>query len=168
MTRWIHFPRSVAPPDIARDTADVFTAAAPQITSEKHGLSSNDCLAILKPGLVLAGYRVEYGKKADEKIKMPVLWKEGGATDLTFDVDAWNDRERAVLEVEAGQAVINNKFLKNLFEACMMPDVEQLLIAVRRIYKGNHDFNRVCRFFDTLYESGRLVLPLKGVTILGY
>ena len=70
--------------------------------------------------------------------------------------------------MEAGQAVANNAFLKDLFQACMMHDVQYLAIAVRRMYISSPDFERVCSFFDTLYASRRLVLPLTGVLVLGY
>jgi len=50
--------------------------------------------------------------------------------------------------------------------------VEYLAIAVRNIYVAagikNPDFDRVVTFFDTLYASNRISLPLKGILILGY
>jgi len=49
-----------------------------------------------------------------------------------------------------------------------MYEVEYLVIAVRKVYKGNPDFQNVITFFDTLYASGRLQLPLKGILIIGY
>lgn len=77
-----------------------------------------------------------------------------------------------MVEVEAGRGVINNQFLKDLFQACMMDDVDYLAIAVRNKYIAagirNPDFDRVVIFFDTLYASNRMVLPLKGVLVLGY
>ena len=53
-----------------------------------------------------------------------------------------------------------------------MPDVDYLCIAVRNIYEAANtkipDFERVVTFFETLYVSRRLELPLKGVMVLGY
>lgn len=63
---------------------------------------------------------------------------------------------------------MNNQFLKDLFQACMMHDVYYLAIAVRTTYKGSQDFETVCRFFNTLYSSQRLQLPLRGILVLGY
>jgi hypothetical protein len=34
-----------------------------------------------------------------------------------------------VLEVEAGRAYRNNQFLKDIFQACMMPYVEYLMLV---------------------------------------
>jgi hypothetical protein len=86
----------------------------------------------------------------------------------SFHVDAFHVDTGTVLEVEAGRAVTNYQFLKDLFEACMMHNVDYLVIAVRKIYRTSPDFERVLTHFDALYASGRLTLPLKGVLIIGY
>ena len=49
-----------------------------------------------------------------------------------------------------------------------MCDVDYLCIAVRNVYRKSKDFEKVCLFFDTLYQSGRLGIPLKGLLIIGY
>jgi len=64
--------------------------------------------------------------------------------------------------------VTNYQFLKDLFQACMMHEVNYLAIAVRNIYRGSNDFEKVHTFFDTLYASNRLKLPLNGILIIGY
>lgn len=82
-----------------------------------------------------------------------------------------------MIEIEAGRGVLNNQFLKDLFEACMMQDVDFLTIAIKNKYetkkaKGGvnikEDFNEVCKFFDALYSTDRLKLPLQGIFIVGY
>ncbi len=70
--------------------------------------------------------------------------------------------------VEVGRGVVNNQFLKDLFQACMMAGVTEFAVAVRNQYRRNNDFERVRRFFDTLYASNRLKLPLDGVLVVGY
>jgi hypothetical protein len=50
-----------------------------------------------------------------------------------------------VLEVEAARGVDNNQFLKDLFQACMMHDVQYLGIAVRNVYPQSPDFEKVNR-----------------------
>ena len=50
----------------------------------------------------------------------------------------------------------------------MMHDIEYLAIAVRNTYRKSQDFEKVFTFFDTLYKSNRMKLPLKGVLIIGY
>lgn len=72
------------------------------------------------------------------------------------------------MEIEAGRAVVNYQFLKDLFQARVMHDIEQLVIAVRNDYRGLNDFETVINFLDTLYTSNRLNLPLKGILIIAY
>lgn len=50
----------------------------------------------------------------------------------------------------------------------MMNDVEYLVIAVRNIYRTSPDFEKIEQFFDTLYQSERLKLPLSGILLIGY
>lgn len=59
----------------------------------------------------------------------------------------------------------------------MMQDVDFLTIAIRNEYKTkkkngtfniNYDFEEVCKFLDALYSTDRIVLPLKGILIIGY
>ena len=73
-----------------------------------------------------------------------------------------------VLEVEAGRAVDNNQYLKDIFQACMMHDIFHLAIAVRNTYRNSDDFGHVETALETLYTSGRLQLPLKGILLIGY
>lgn len=141
---------------------------APGIDSASQTDPSNMVLAAVAPGLQSLGFRVEIGKRRDEKISVPVLFGLNGRTEKSFDADAHHVDEGFVVEVEAGRGVVNNQFLKDLFQACMMHDVYYLAIAVRNIYKASQDFEVVCRFFDTLYASQRLQLPLRGILVIGY
>ena len=88
---------------------------------------------------------------------------------IEVNTDSNND---IVIEVEAGRAVRNNQFLKDIFQACMMFDIEYLVIAVLNEYTGGgaitHDYNEVKTFLETLYVSNRLRLPLKGILLIGY
>ena len=52
-----------------------------------------------------------------------------------FEADAFFDKKGFVLEVEAGRGLTNNQFLKDLFQACMMHNIDYLGIAVRMIYR---------------------------------
>ncbi|HLM81280.1 MAG TPA: hypothetical protein VK302_11720 [Terriglobales bacterium] len=114
------------------------------------------------------GFEVEAGKSRDEKVCVPVLFGRDGAPEKSFDADAYHRTGGFVLEVEAGRGVVNNQFLKDLFQACMMHEVKYLAIAIRKVYRGDKNFETVCRFFDTLYASNRLTLPLEGILVIGY
>lgn len=165
---WSTFPRSLAPTQAFKNVVAVFEAVSEKIRSDKHTRKSNDVLSIICPGLKQLGYSVEAGKTRAEKISVPVLFGENGEPSKSFEADAFHKDERVVVEVEAGRAVTNNQFLKDLFQACAMQDVDWLVVAVRQTYKGAKDYESVIRFFDVVFASRRLLLPLKGILIIGY
>ena len=41
-------------------------------------------------------------------------------------------------------------------------------LAVRNNYKNHDDFQTIYTFLETLYISNRLVIPLKGIVLIGY
>ncbi len=163
------FPKSMATPEVVLSAIKVFDKNAALIDSHKQtDLQSNDVLAVLREELVNLGFEVETGKAADQKIKVAVLYGLNGHTTKTFDADGFHRAEGVVLEVEAGRAVANYQFLKDLFQACAMQEAKHLVIAVRNDYRGGRDFEKVLSFMETLYASARLILPLESVTIVGY
>lgn len=165
---WFHFPQSSKPSEKLLQAIAAFDRVHAKIDSSKFDLNSNAVLAAVSPELIRIGFRVESGKKKSEKIGVPVFYGENGAVEKSFDADAYHEREGIVIEVEAGRGVVNNQFLKDLFQACMMDGVSQLCIAVRLTYKGQRDFITVVTFMRTLFASRRLQLPLKSVVIVGY
>lgn len=172
MLNWAYFPRSAKPTDLTLQVVGAFESAFSHIDSTDHTLQSNGVLSHVAPFLSQFGFTVETGKKKHEKICVPVLYGNNGQVTKSFEADAHHRAGKFVVEVEAGRGVVNNQFLKDLFQACMMDDVEYLAIAVRNLYETSgarsHDFERVVTFFDTLYASDRMKLPLKGILILGY
>jgi len=168
MIRWVFYPKSSRPPQIARKIVSVFEGVAVSIDSRNHDLNSNQVLALLSPRLREIGFKVEKGRKKEDRIDVPVLFGEGGKIQKAFQADAYNVDEGTVLEVEAGRGVLNYQFLKDLFEACMMSEVRYAALAIRNTYKKSADFETVVTFFETLYASGRLHLPLAGILVIGY
>ena len=151
-----------------KSVVDVFKANVTKFESPKFTLESNEVLNHVANDLKNIGYRVETSKKSSDKILVPVLYGLNGQMEQRFDADAYNEEKGIVVEVEAGRAVTNYQFLKDLFEACVMSDVNYLVIAVRNEYRNSLDFKKVITFFNTLYASNRLQLPLKGILIIGY
>jgi hypothetical protein len=168
MINWQFFPKSKIIPEHLIDVLAVFEKTEELISSESFKHGSNEVLEHTRHGLELINYKVEKSKKSNDKIKVPVLFGPNGKLEKYFDADGYNEITKTVIEVEAGRAVTNYQFLKDLFQACMMYEVDYLVIAVRKIYSGNPDFQNVITFFDTLYASGRLQLPLQGILIIGY
>lgn len=121
----------------------------------------------MRPGLENLGYRVETGKAMSAKVQVPVLCGRNGMCAKSFEADAYSGAFATVIEIEAGRGVANYQFLKDLFQACMMHDTYYLAMALRLQYRGSKDFERAAAFFDTLYASGRVELPLRGVLLIG-
>ncbi len=172
MINWMFFPKSATPHLLCSQVVTVFQQHDKAITSDKQTLDSNSVLLQIATDLAAFGFSVESGKKKHEKVSVPVLFGLNGKVEKSFHVDAWHKQERFVLEVEAGRATINYQFLKDLFEACMMREIDYFCVTVRNVYEAanikNRDFDHVVTFFDTLYASRRLQLPLKGIMVLGY
>lgn len=168
MVQFQFFPRSLGLTQELDDVISCFNAIENQVTSFSKELSSNNVLEIVRPPLEEKGYTVETGKAKQQKIHIPVLFGNNNTIDKFFNADAISSDGRIVIEVEAGRAVVNNQFLKDIFQACMMVEVEYLCIAVRNSYKGNNDFKKVFAFLETMYVSGRIKLPLRGILLIGY
>ncbi len=169
MINFQYFPRSQKTPLHLSELVKVFKKHEKKIQSKAEEQQvSNEVLAIIKGDLKIGGYRVEVDKTTEGKIPVPVLFGRNGLQDKSFNADAWDVKNKTVLEVEAGRAVTNYQFLKDLFQATMMDDIDYCAIAVRNVYRKSNDFEKVCSFFETMYISKRLVLPLKGVLIIGY
>ena len=175
MINYQFFPRSQGLTDQLRAVIKCFE------TVDRAGrahvkMRSNEMLARLRPHLEGCGFRVETGKKIGERIDVPVLFGENGSVDKAFFADALSADNKTVIEVEAGRAVFNNQFLKDIFQACMMAEVEYLVIAVLNEYHFHstgkkcvhRDYSEIKTFLETMYASNRLRLPLKGILIIGY
>ena len=162
------FPKSSGMPNSLLKVVNIFKQKENQITSLKYQLPSNDVLGIISEDIEKLGYRVEKSKRAEDKIQVPVLFGRNGLLEKYFEADGYNQLEQTVIEVEAGRAVTNYQFLKDIFQACVMHDVLYLVVAVRNIYRNQKDFDMVISFLDTLYASNRMILPLKGILIIGY
>ena len=168
MLKYQLFPRSVGITNSLKQIINCFEQAYEQIKSPDNVLKSNEVLDILRPYLESIGFTVETGKARGQKIPVPVLFGINNTVDQSFYADGISKDGKIVLEVEAGRAYANFAFLKDVFQASMMHGVEYLILAVRNNYRGNDDFEKVYTFLETLYISNRLLLPLKGIILIGY
>jgi hypothetical protein len=176
MINWQYFPKSDRLTNDLTKIINIFQKYEDKIKSPDKTLSSNEVLRIIQDDLELLNYKVEKGK--GNMVRVPVLYGRNGVLEKSFNADAYSEELGIVIEVEAGRAVDNNQFLKDLFQACMMDGVSYLVIAVRNYYrtkaknangyKEDKDFEDVNLFIETLYASSRLNLPLKGILIVGY
>lgn len=125
-----YFPKRCRTPDNLLQLVNIFCAKEDEITSSKNKLQRDDVLRIVSDDIAALGYQVERGKKAAEK-KIPVLFGLNGTLEKYFEVDCYHPDTKVVVEIEAGRAVVNYQFLKDIFEGCVMSDVDYLVIAVR-------------------------------------
>ena len=166
---WQHFPKHSPCLDSLRQIVKCFEEVSGDIASRSNvGQASNEVLAKLRSGLESLGFLVETSKTSEGKIKVPVLYGANGKVEKAFEADAYHPIHKIVIEVEAGRGVTNYQFLKDLFQACVMQDVDYAVIAIRQDYRGSDDFGKVVTFIETIYASNRLILPLQGLLIIGY
>lgn len=166
---WQHFPKHSPCLEFLRQVVNCFEKVSSEIASRDNvGQASNEVLAKLRSGFEELGFLVETSKTTEGKIKVPVLYGANGKVEKSFEADAYHPVQKIVVEVEAGRGVTNYQFLKDLFQACVMQDVDYAVIAIRQDYRGSDDFAKVVTFIETIYASNRLHLPLKGLLIIGY
>lgn len=168
MIRWSYYPNNFRVPEHLKALVNAFEEEEKFISSDFLQLKSNEVLVCLSKKLEKLEFDVEKSKRKNDIIRIPVLFGECGKEILSFEVDAYNYQTKTVLEVEAGRAYTNHQFLKDFFEACMMMDVDYFCVAVRNDYRGHKDYEAVCSFFEALHASNRLMLPLKGIMVIGY
>src|SRR6266487_3775313 len=161
---WQYYPAYDRPPMKLEKIIELFESNYDLIRSDRHNLVSDSVLKILRTPLEQEGFVVEKGKGISERLRVPVLFGRNGRIEKAFEADAYHREMKIVVEVEAGRAVTNFQFLKDIFEACVMADVDYLVIGVRKNYKGKKDFEIVtAKFLDSLYANPRLKLPIKGI-----
>jgi hypothetical protein len=90
---WKFYPGRARPPAWVYDLASAFEGARTDDDAHK---TSDEELALLRPALLDLGFEVEGGKKAEDKLRRPVLFGEFGSEERTYEVDAFHGaRDRA-------------------------------------------------------------------------
>jgi hypothetical protein len=168
MIKYQFFPRSHSLDSENQQIIECFLKVQGQIESSSNNLSSNEVLSLLRPYLLNLDIDVEAGKTKNDKISVPVLFGLNNRPDKCFNADGISKDGKIVLEIEAGRAVDNHQFLKDIFQASMMFGVEYLVLAVRNNYRGRDDFETIYKFLEILYLNNRIILPLKGILLIGY
>ena len=167
MINFIYYPNNEEIPNFLFDVVKSFQKNE-EVIGSKNELVSDEVLAKMYNDLCELGFIVEKSKKKEDKIPIPVLFGQNNKITKKFEADGVNRATKTVLEIEAGRGILNNQFLKDYFEACMMIDIEYCVIAVRNTYKGSKDFEHAKLFFDTLYTSNKIKTDLKGLLLIGY
>lgn len=168
MIEFQFFPRSCGITPQIKSVIDCFVAVEKEIDSQNTRLVSNEVLKKVCPYLEKIDFYVETSKREGDRIDVPVLFGRDNSIDKAFRADALSKDGKVVIEVEAGRATENNQYLKDIFEASMMFDVEYLILVVRKFYRTHKDFDIIYTTLETMYISNRIKLPLKGILLIGY
>ena len=165
------FPEGVPLPESANYVIKVFSEEETNIQEALKlcGRTKSDVvLDVVSDRLLQKGFKVETSKKPNDKVPKKVKRGKSSKT-LEFDVDAFYESDGVVVEIEGGGATENNRFLKDLFEACVMPSANYLVIAVCNKVRKHYDYDKVVAYFEALYNgSDRFQIPLKAVVVIGY
>jgi len=181
---WSYFPKTDPIPQELEEAINIFeknftkidTITAENIIAKSNkkrkeiseALESDDVLKILTQDFLDANYKIETSKKKIDKIRIPVLFGEKGSTAQAFEPDGWHNTNKIVLEIERGRAYANNQFLKDIFEASVMVNIDYLVLAVSNLYKESKDYEKIVNWLETLYATNRIKLSLKGILLIGY
>lgn len=172
--RWQVFPRNRATSDLQRSIISAFEFYFESIGTPKNGLKSNEVLAVVRPKLVELEFEIE----GTTKVARPVLFGENDHPTKTYNVDGYHEATGTVLEVEAGQAVENNRFAFDLLKALSIQGAKSLVMAIPANYHPHRlksagkppkkEFDEVVKVLDALFSAGRVDLPLSSVLVIGY
>jgi hypothetical protein len=173
---WKYYPLNSNPPEWVVEVVNVLNRAELQIsTVNAHtGLSSDEVLAHLRPGLETLGFEVESGKGASQKVRRTVLYGENGRPEVNYDIDAFNDYLGVAVEVEAGRGAANGADYRDLVRTSLILDARFLVLMQPFAYRSNPGANAVHAYansraqLDAIYASRRLVLPFEGILLIGY
>ncbi|MCA0181312.1 MAG: hypothetical protein LCH77_17390 [Actinobacteria bacterium] len=102
---WNYYPRNVRPPEWVNGLVATVAETSGTISTvdQRTGLSTDDVLRELAPGLTSLGYVVESGKSKAAKIFRPVLFGDNGMPEVSYEIDAFHDDLGIAVEVEAGR-----------------------------------------------------------------
>ena len=173
--RFSTFPRTQKPPDFIETVVEVFATHEDRIgTSEtKAGLKSNETLVVLRKDLIGLGFKVEAGRKKEDKIRRPVFFGENAQPDLQYEIDAWHPNWKAGLEIEAGRAWGGNAIYRDLIQALVMVETKYLFLAVKNMYRygkkqtKSPDYDNTVSVAEALYGHTRIKMPY-SLCVIGY
>ena len=175
---WRYFPSNAEPPSWVPQFVGVVRTFETTISTEsvKTGLTSDQVLASLAPGLTALGYVVEDGKGRIGKVRRPVLYGENGVPAVTYEVDAAHSEHGVVVEVEAGRGARGNAEYRDLVRTSLILDAKYLVLAQPLAYRfksgsregTEHAYKNTSDLLAAIYASRRLRLPFEGLLLVGY
>jgi hypothetical protein len=117
---------------------------------------------------LLAGWNVE---TREDYPKTPLLYGENGKTLYAVEPDAIHvsDGGRwALLEIEGGGALQNNRLMKDIVETLLIPQADYLALAVPHQVHGRSPYDVAINLVQAMYGRGIPQQHARGVMIIGY
>ena len=170
---WSYYPRNARAPLWVGGVVEAVAEAKSTISTVdgRTGLSSDDVLAHLRPGLEALGFAVERSKRAADRIVRPVLFGENGKAEVSYEIDAFNEQEGIAVEVEAGRGAANNADYRDIVRTSLILDANFLVLLTPVAYRSTTTvaaYRNTKAQLDAIYASNRLKLPFTGVLLVGY
>jgi hypothetical protein len=175
---WSYYPRNARPPEWTHSFVGLVATAEATISTadRKTGISSDGVLQRLSEGLVALGYAVETGRAKAGKIIRPVLFGENGLPEVSYEIDAFHDQLGVAVEVEAGRGAAGNADYRDIVRTSLILDAKYMVMMLPLRYRtmaGKREhaipaYDRTRAQLDAIYASERLLLPFKGVLLVGY
>ena len=137
-------------------------------------LPSDAVLESVREDLVSMGWLVEAGKPTDQKIHRPVLFGDNGSTKIRQEINGGHSALKVILEVESGWGIQGNAVCRDLIRASLVAQAKFRGLGVpQRCEYGSkntkqNDFLRTRALLDSIYASGRLQLPFRGIPVFGW
>lgn len=115
-----------------------------------------------------AGWNVETREKY---ARIPLLHGENGKSLYGVEPDAIFAREdgyMALLEIEGGGAVQNNRLMKDVVETLLIPGAHHLGLAVPHVVHGRSPYDFAVNLVEALYARQVPQQHVDGILLLGY
>lgn len=114
------------------------------------------------------GWNVETREKYE---RIPLLYGENGKPLYGVEPDAIfarDDGYRALLEIEGGGAVQNNRLMKDVVETLLIPGAHHLALAVPHVVHRRSPYEFAVNLVEALYARQVPQQHVNGVLVLGY
>lgn len=121
----------------------------------------------LEDGL-LHGWNVE---TRDPLPRIPLLYGENGKPLYGVNPDAIYADDggyRALLEIEGGGAVQNNRLMKDVVETLLIPGAHHLALAVPHSIHGRSPYDFAINLISALYAREVPQRHVRGILVVGY
>jgi hypothetical protein len=163
MTDW--FQKSFWPPIDAVPAAKMETR---RITQRLEDYLKPDVPQLDVGDGLLAGWNVE---TRQDYPRIPLLYGENGKELYGVDPDAIHasaEGHWALLEIEGGGAVQNNRLMKDIVETLLIPKAHHLALAVPHHVHGRSPYDIAINLVQAMYGRGIPQQHVDGIMIIGY